>query len=201
MDPAFWDGRYGRGEYFYGTEPNDFLKERASVFTPGGEVLCLADGEGRNGVFLATLGMRVTAVDLSPVGLEKAEKLASDRGVSIETVVADLAVWDLGADRWDAIVSIWAHLPAVVRSALHPRIARAVRPGGVLFIEHYHPHQIPYQTGGPPDPTMMLTLEEIDRDFPDWERVHTFEGERDVQEGAGHGGLSYVTQAILRRPS
>jgi SAM-dependent methyltransferase len=200
MDPAFWNGRYGGGDYFYGTEPNDFLKDRAPVFAAGGEVLCLADGEGRNGVFLATLGMRVTAVDVSPVGLEKATRLASERGVTIDTVVADLAVWDLGVDRWDAVVSIWAHLPVPVRAALHPKIARAVRPGGLLFVEHYHPNQIPYKTGGPPDPTMMLTLEELDRDFPDWERVHTFEGEREVHEGAGHGGLSYVTQAILRRP-
>ena len=201
MDSAFWDGRYGGGEYFYGTEPNDFLKERAGVFAKSGAVLCLADGEGRNGVFLATLGMRVTAVDMSPVGLEKATRLATDRGVAIETVVADLAAWDLGVDRWDGIVSIWAHLPVPVRAALHPKIARAVRPGGVLFFEHYHPKQIPYKTGGPPDPTMMLTLEELDRDFPDWERVHTFEGEREVHEGPGHGGLSYVTQAILRRPA
>jgi SAM-dependent methyltransferase len=200
MDAAFWNSRYAGDTYFYGHEPNDFLKERAALFAKGDDTLCLADGEGRNGVFLATLGARVTAVDLSPVALEKAKRLAGERGVDLETEVVDLAVWDLGVDRWDAVVSIWAHLPPAVRSVLHPKIARAVRPGGILFVEHYHPQQIPYKTGGPPDPAWMLTLDELSRDFPDWERIHVFEGERDVREGSGHGGLSYVTQAILRRP-
>jgi SAM-dependent methyltransferase len=200
MDPSFWNERYGGSDYVYGTEPNDFLAERASVFPKGAEVLCIGDGEGRNGVHLATIGMRVTAVDLSPVGLEKARRLAAERKVTIDTVVADLAEWDLGVDRWDAVVSIWAHLPATLRKGLHPRIARAVRPGGVVLFEHYHPKQLGYGTGGPRDATMMLTLEELERDFAGWERLHAFEGERDVHEGAGHGGRSFVTQAILRRP-
>jgi hypothetical protein len=133
------------------------------------------------------------------VGFKNARRLAADRGVAIETQVVDLAVWDLGVDRWDAVVSIWAHLPPAVRTLLHPKIVRAVKPDGIVFFEHYHPKQIPYKTGGPPDPAWMLTLDEIARDFPGFERVHTFEGEREVHEGAGHGGLSYVTQAILRR--
>ena len=84
------------------------------------------------------------------MGLEKARRLAAERQVSLETLVADLAAWDLGADRWDAVVSIWAHLPPEIRATLHPRIARATRPGGVLLLEHYHPRQISYGTGGPP---------------------------------------------------
>jgi hypothetical protein len=134
------------------------------------------------------------------VGLAKAERLAAERGVPITTVVADLSVWDLGEARWDGVVSIWAHLPAPVRAALHPRLARALRPGGVLLLEHYHPRQLAYGTGGPPDATMMLTLAELDDAFAGWDRVHTFEGERIVIEGRGHGGKSYVTQAILRKP-
>ena len=166
-----------------------------------GEVLCLADGEGRNGVFLAAKGLRVTGVDNSTVGLAKAERLAAERGVPYSTVVADLSVWDLGEARWDAVVSIWAHLPAPVRSALHPRLARGLRPGGVLLLEHYHPRQLGYGTGGPSDPSMMLTLEELEAAFTGWERLHGFEGERVVVEGNGHGGKSYVTQAILRKPA
>ncbi|MDF3064520.1 MAG: methyltransferase type 11 [Polyangiaceae bacterium] len=200
LTPEFWDRRYASAEYVYGKEPSDFLAERFIELPVGGDVLCLADGEGRNGVFLATQGMRVTAVDNSSVGLEKAERLAAERAVALTTVLADLAEWDAGDARWDGVVSIWAHLPASVRAALHPRMARALRPGGVLLLEHYHPRQVGYGTGGPDDATMMLTLDEIHDAFPGWARVHTFEGERVVTEGSGHGGKSYVTQAILRKP-
>ncbi len=195
-----WDERYGAETFMYGTEPNDFLREQVALLPKSGEVLCLAEGEGRNAVFLAQHGLRVTGVDGSAVGLAKAHKLAAARGVTIETQVADLSDWDLGEARWDVIVSIWAHLPAPLRASLHPRIARALRPGGLLVLEHYHPKQLAYKTGGPPDPTMMLTLDELSKSFPGWIPEHTFEGERDVQEGAGHSGRSFVTQARLRRP-
>lgn len=198
---SFWDERYGGDTFFYGTDPSDFLREHAHRLPAGGEVLCLAEGEGRNAVFLAGRGLRVTGVDASARGLDKARRLAADRGVAIDTVVADLGTWDLGDARWDAVVSIWAHLPEAVRAGLHPRIARAVRPGGLLVLEHYHPRQIAYRTGGPSDPTMMTTLAELDAAFFGWERVHAFEGERVVQEGEGHGGLSFVTQVVLRKPS
>jgi SAM-dependent methyltransferase len=200
LTPEFWDERYGTPDYVYGTEPSDFLAEHWSRLPSGGAILCLADGEGRNGVFLATKGMRVTGVDSSSVGLEKAQQLATERGVSIQTVVADLGTWDLGDAHWDGIVSIWAHLPVPIRATLHPRIARALRPGGVLLLEHYHPRQIDYGTGGPPDPSMMLTLEELAASFAGWSHLHEFEGERMVVEGHGHGGKSYVTQAILEKP-
>jgi SAM-dependent methyltransferase len=200
LTSKFWDDRFSADGYLYGTEPSDFLAERFSALPPGGNILCLAEGEGRNGVFLATQGMHVTGVDSSAVGLAKAQQLAAQRAVSLTTVVADLSEWDLGEDRWDGVVSIWAHLPAPIRSALHPRLARALRPGGILLLEHYHPRQVGYGTGGPSDPTMMLTLDDLDTAFAGWTRVHTFEGERVVIEGSGHGGKSYVTQAILRKP-
>lgn len=200
LTPKFWDDRYAGTDFVYGTEPSDFLAERCSALHAGGEVLCLADGEGRNGVFLAAKGMRVTGVDSSAVGLAKGARLAAERGVPYVTVEADLSVWDLGESRWDGVVSIWAHLPAPIRAKLHPRLARALRPGGVLLLEHYHPRQLGYGTGGPSDPTMMLTLDELLAAFPGWAREHTFEGERVVVEGSGHGGKSYVTQAILRKP-
>jgi cyclopropane fatty-acyl-phospholipid synthase-like methyltransferase len=198
----YWNDRYGASEYVYGTEPSDFLAERHALLPEGGEVLCLADGEGRNGVFLATQGMRVTGVDCSVVGLEKARRLATERGVALATELADLDDWELGEARWDGIVSIWAHLSVETRASLHPRIARALRPGGVLLLEHYHPRQIGYGTGGPSDPTRMLTLEELEAAFPGWIHLHKFEGERVVIEGSGHGhgGKSYVTQAIFKKP-
>lgn len=195
-----WDERYGGEDYFYGTDPSDFLVEHLGLLPPGGELLCLAEGEGRNAVFLAERGFRPTGVDQSPVGLAKAQRLAAARGVTIDTVVADLTSYDLGSARWDAVVSVWAHLPPEIKAVVNPRIARAVKPGGILFLEHYHPNQIPYGTGGPKDPSWMMTLDELRRDFGDWEWLHSAERERNVIEGAGHGGLSYVTQLIARKP-
>jgi SAM-dependent methyltransferase len=199
MPDPMWDQRYGRDGFFYGTDPSDFLVERVADLPAGGELLCLGEGEGRNAVWLAGRGFRVTGTDASAVGLAKAQQLAAARGVTIDTVVSDVATFDLGDARWDAVVSIWAHLPPDVRRGLHPRVARALRPGGVLFLEHYHPRQIPYKTGGPPDPTWMLTLDELGRDFAAFEVIHAAERERVVVEGAGHGGLSYVTQFVARK--
>ncbi len=196
----FWNDRYGGSEFLYGTEPNDFLREHLSLLPPGGEVLCLAEGEGRNAVFLAERGLRVMGVDGSSVGLDKARRLAAARGVRIETEVCDLANWDLGRSRWDAVVSIWAHLPAEVRARLHPRIATALRPRGVVLFEHYHPEQIGKGTGGPPDPAMMLTLDELRGAFSGFEELVAVEREREVREGTGHRGPSHVTQFVAVAP-
>lgn len=195
----FWDSRYSGNDFFYGTAPNDFLAARAEVLPAGGRVLCLAEGEGRNAVFLAERGLQVTGVDGSKVGLEKAQRLAQQRNVPLATEVADLSDFDLGAARWDGVVSIWCHLPQPLRASLHPRIVSALAPGGVFILEHYHPRQLGRGTGGPSDASMMITLEELRRDFAELEELHAFEGERDVHEGAGHGGLSVVTQFIARR--
>lgn len=199
--PNPWDERYAGSDYLYGTEPNAFLRAQVETLPNGGQILCLAEGEGRNAVFLAAQGHRVTGVDGSSIGLAKAQQLAAERGVHLETIVADLGQWDLGHERWHGIVSIWAHLPEPLRRDLHPRIGRALRPGGVLLVEHYHPNQVDYGTGGPPDPTFMLTLLELDQTFGSWERLHGFEGERHVDEGGGHCGKSFVTQASYRKPN
>lgn len=196
-----WDERYAGDRFFYGDQPNDFLRAKADVIRSGGDVLCLAEGEGRNGVFLATRGLQVTGVDGSAVGLAKARKLAEARGTSLHTIVADLRDYDPGEARWDAIVSIWCHLPPPLRDAIHPRLVRALKPGGVVLFEHYHPTQVGRGTGGPPDPSMMITLDELRRAFAGFEVLHAFEGERDVREGGGHTGLSVVTQFVACKPA
>jgi SAM-dependent methyltransferase len=164
-------------------------------------VLCLAEGEGRNAVHLATLGHRVTAVDSSARGLEKTRALAAQRQVSVETVLADLADHDPGAGTFDGVVSIWCHLPPELRALVHARVLRALRPGGVLVLEHYHPRQLGYGTGGPKDAALLLTLAELQRDFASLEPLHALEGERLVKEGAGHAGRSFVTQFVGRKPA
>ena len=128
-----WNERYGVDEYLYGHEPNDFLAE-VMADEPPVDVLCVADGEGRNGVHLARLGHRVTSVDISEAGIAKARALAEREGVALETVIADLATFDLGTDRWDVVVSIFAHTPPPVRRRLHGALATALRPGGRLVL-------------------------------------------------------------------
>ena len=197
--PNPWDTRYAGDAFMYGTAPNDFLRERVGALPAAGKVLCLAEGEGRNAVFLAEQGFQVTGVDGSRVGLEKAKRLAQQRGVKLETIVADLRDFDLGVARWDAIVSIWCHVPPDLRAALHPKIVAALAPGGVFLLEHYHPRQLGYGTGGPPDAKLLVTRADLERDFAGLEVLHAYEGERDVQEGSGHAGKSYVTQFLARR--
>lgn len=194
-----WDQRYAKAGYHYGLAPNEFLAAHVNDLPAGGKLVSLGEGEGRNGVFLAQQGFEVTGVDGSAVGLAKAQALAKERGVTIATIHADLRTFDCGDARWDAIISIWAHLPAELRRELHARLARAVKPGGVILFEHYHPKQVGYGTGGPPDPSWMLTVDELRRDFPGFEVLHAFEGERMVDESEVHRGTSVVTQFIARR--
>jgi len=194
-----WDTRYAGEAFMYGTAPNDFLREQVGMLPTGGRVLCLAEGEGRNAVFLAERGFAVTGVDGSKVGLEKAQRLAQQRGVKLETIVADLREFDLGQARWDAIVSIWCHVPPDLRATLHPKIIAGLKPGGVFLLEHYHPKQLDYRTGGPPDAALLVTRADLERDFATLTEMYAFEGEREIHEGSGHAGRSFVTQFIGRR--
>lgn len=196
-----WDQRYAEPGFAYGTEPNDFLAASLGHLPAHGDILSLAEGEGRNGVFLAQRGFRVTGVDGSAVGLAKARTLAAERGVSIETIVADLADFDLGAARWDGIVSIWCHTPTALRARLHRGVAIALRPGGVFILEAYTPRQLEYKTGGPRDVDMLMTLDAVRAELAGLELVHGEEKLREVHEGAHHGGLSAVLQIIARKPA
>ncbi len=198
--PNPWDDRYATVDDLYGLDPNAFLVDFVHTLPLPGPVLSLAEGQGRNAVFLAGLGYAVTGVDGSAVALAAARRRAAHRGVTLETVHADLATFDLGDARWAGLVSIWCHLPPTLRSNLHARIGRALRPGGVYLLEHYHPRQISYGTGGPPDAALLVTLAELRAAFPGWTELHAFEGERAIHEGALHDGVSFVTQWVGQRP-
>ncbi len=196
-----WNQRYSEAGFVYGTEPNDFLAATAERYLPPkGEILCLAEGEGRNAVFLARLGFRVTGVDSSAVGLEKAQGLAEQHGVDIRTVVADLGDFDLGVERWDGIVSIWCHTPSALRARLHRSAVAALRPGGVLLLESYTPKQLEYKTGGPPTAELMMTLAAVREELDGLEFVDAEEKLREVHEGKYHHGLSAVLQIVARKP-
>jgi SAM-dependent methyltransferase len=192
-----WDERYSVDEYIYGTEPNSFLAEHAALLQ--GPVLSLAEGEGRNGVFLASLGLEVHAVDGSAVGLTKAQALARTRKLGIRTEVADLGEFEPKPDHYGSTVSIFAHLPSVVRHRLCPLIERCLKPGGILILESYSEAQLPRDTGGPKDADMLMTAAKIRKEFPGLEPILLRELEREVREGTGHTGLASVVQFIGRK--
>ena len=194
-----WNERYNRPEYVFGTEPNAFLNSVVKTI-PSGRVLSIGEGEGRNAVFVAEEGYDVTAVDLSPKGLEKAKKLADTHGVQLKTVVADLTLFDFGKDSWDGIISIFCHLPPDVRPIIHQKIKTGLKPGGVFIVEAYTPLQISFGTGGPKDPRMMMRLDILQKDFEGFEFVRAQEVERDIIEGIYHTGHSAVVQGVLKKP-
>ena len=190
-----WDKRFSEPGYAYGTEPNGFL---ASVVDriPRGNVLCLAEGEGRNAVYLAGLGYEVTAVDTSTVGLAKADALALDRGVTIDAVLADLADYPIDPGEWQGIVSIFCHLPPVVRAALHERCLRGLAPGGVFVLEGFTPRQLELGTGGPKSRELLMELEFIRQELPGLRLEIAREIQREVFEGKFHKGTAAVVQIL-----
>lgn len=200
MSRAFWDSRYAEPGWTYGDAPNDFLREVAPRI-PRGPILSLGEGQGRNAVYLASLGYAVTAVDQSGVGLERARALASARGVEIQTCVADLTEYDPGPGPWNAILSIFCHVPPAVRKRLYPRCADILAPGGLLILESYTPGQLACGTGGPKDPELLCTLEELRALLPQLEFEVGQERIRDIREGAYHQGPGAVVQVLARKPA
>ena len=194
-----WNERYDEAEYIFGTEPNDFLRETFDNIQAGGTVLCLAEGEGRNAVFLAEQGYKVTAMDLSEVGLKKALRLASDRGVDIKVEVADLTDYQFGEMKWDAIVSIWAHLPESVRQHVHAQITSALNLDGVFILEAYTEQQLTMEAvGGPPatQKERFGSLAVLRAELAELEEITGIEKQRMISEGKRHQGLSAIVQFI-----
>jgi SAM-dependent methyltransferase len=198
MDAAFWNDRYAVAGHVYGEAPNAFVAEVAPQI-PAGPVLCLAEGEGRNAVHLATLGHRVTAVDQSEVGLAKARRLAGTRGVEIETVVADLANYSIATGAWAGIIATFAHLPPDLRRRIHHDVVMGLQPGGVFILEAYTPAQLAFDTGGPKSPELLMTLAVLRDELSGLQFLIARELERDVIEGAGHTGRGAVVQILARR--
>jgi SAM-dependent methyltransferase len=194
-----WDERYRAASFYYGTEPNDFLRASAARLAARGRVLCLGEGEGRNAVFLATLGHDVTAVDGSAAGLDTARRFAATRGTSIRCVVADLADYAIEPGAWDGIVSIWCHLAPQLRTRVHRACVAGLRGNGLFILEAYTPRQLAFGTGGPKDPAMLPTLGLLRAELAGLELLHAMELERVVHEGQGHNGQSAVVQILGRR--
>jgi SAM-dependent methyltransferase len=202
MSVQQWDERYGAEGWAYGNDPNDWVRANADKLKARGlDLLSLGEGEGRNAAFLASLGFRVTGVDQSAVGLDKARLMAREKGVDFETEQADLAHYDLGKGRWDAIISIWCHLPSALRAPLHARVVRGLKPGGLFLLEAYTPNQLKLGTGGPKDPDMLASLETLKKELEGLEWVSAAELKRHVKEGPFHSGQSAVVQILAKKPN
>lgn len=194
-----WDRRYDTARYVYGKEPNQFLVEHLGSLRKG-KALCVAEGEGRNAVFLARNGFTVTAVDSSTVGLQKAQRLAEENGVQIATVVSDLAHYEILPDSWDSVISVYAHVPKEVRLTLHARIVSGLKKNGIFLLEAYTPEQLKYGTGGPPDVTKLMGLDDLRRELDGLDILLGREILREVVEGHLHTGMGAVVQFIGRKP-
>lgn len=194
-----WDEKFNSEEYQYGKLPNDFVAESVSAMTPGGRVLSVCEGEGRNGVFLAEKGFSVHGVDGSSVALGKARSLAEERGVAIELEHCDLADFDFGSEKWDAVVSIFGHLPRELRRRVNAAIVASLKPGGVLIMEGYTPRQLAFATGGPKDIELLYEPEDLREELAGLDFEIFEEREREIHEGILHRGPSAVLRIRGRK--
>ena len=190
-----WDERYALEGWAFGTDPNDFLRQEAHRIPPG-RVLCLGEGEGRNAVFLAELGYEVVVVDRSQVGIDKAQGLAQERGVFIETVVSSIEEFDLTEGEWQGIISVFFHLPPELRIKVNQSVVRGLAPGGILILEAYTPQQLEFGTGGPPHPERLVSLATMEEEFEGLEFLVAQETEREIHEGRMHTGRGSVVQVV-----
>lgn len=199
MTKKQWDKSFSTEEYVYGTIANEFVIEKSDLLDEGSKVACFAEGEGRNAVYLASLGHEVTAYDQSTVGLQKAEQLAMKNNVTIKTIEQDLTKEIVGTHLYDAVVLVFAHVPAEDQSFLFEQAMDAVKPGGYLIVEVYSKQQLSYKTGGPPSIDRLYDP----RDLLHWTKqlkiLHFYYGEAVRDEGFRHTGLCHVIQLAAQK--
>ncbi|MGH7118549.1 MAG: SAM-dependent methyltransferase [Acetobacteraceae bacterium] len=199
---ARWNARFGAADYLFGTEPNAFLQAETHRLRSGWSALLLADGEGRNGVWLARRGLRVTSVDFSPVGIAKAKQLAARFSVTIDAILADLNRWRWPKDEFDLVVGIFMQVfdpPA--RTVIFERMQKALKPGGLLLLQGYRPEQIANGTGGPPTAENLYTEGLLRTAFSDCTILRLQSRDQVIHEGSGHDGISALIDLVALRPA
>jgi len=200
---AHWDERYNSEDFAYGENPNVFLTETLPQFKPG-KALFAAEGEGRNAVYAAGLGWEVSAFDLSEFGKTKAEKLAKKNQVSIDYTVGDIQNLTYDANSFDALVMIYAHFPATIKSSCHHQLITYLKPGGIVIFEAFSKSHLKYNSanpkvGGPKDMDQLYSIKEIKKDFQDFEIIELIETEVELSEGNFHIGLGSVIRFIGKK--
>lgn len=200
-DKAQWNERFAGEDYWFGTGPNAFLVSQHERFKPGQKALAVADGEGRNGVWLARQGLEVMSVDLSPKGVEKAQRLAARYGVTINAVCADLETWDWGVPRFDVVVAIFIQFARPrFRDLIFRRMVDVLNPGGLVLLEGYRPEQVAYGTGGPRDLEHLYTEALLRASFAEMEILYLAEYDAELHEGSRHRGISALIDLVARKP-
>jgi 2-polyprenyl-3-methyl-5-hydroxy-6-metoxy-1,4-benzoquinol methylase len=198
---ATWNKRFENEDFIFGLEPNQYLRAQASLLAPQGRVLCVADGEGRNSVWLARQGLRVDAFDISEVGVAKARKLAADSGVAVDYGVADCDQWTWPAGTYDAVVAIFVQFAdPPMRERLFANMVRALKPGGLLVLQGYTPRQLEYKTGGPPILSHLYTEALLQTSFAALDIIDLREYEAELTEGTQHRGRSALIGLVARKP-
>lgn len=196
-----WEGRFAGPGYLYGTAPNAFLAACRPLLPASGRALAIADGEGRNGVFLAECGLDVLSVDFSPTAQGKARALAATRGVALATETADIIRWDWPEAAFDVVAAIWFQFAGPAdRARIFAGIRRTLKPGGLLILTGYRPEQLAYGTGGPGRLENLYTRELLETAFGDFADLAIHEHDKHLDEGGGHAGLSAVIELTGRRP-
>jgi len=197
---ATWDKRYQAEGYIFGTAPNAFLAWQADRLKPGQRALCVADGEGRNSVWLAEQGLQVRAFDISPVAVEKARKLAVARKVAVGFEIADIQNFEWPAAAFDVVVAIFVQFADPSwRSFMFRAMLDALAPGGLLLLQGYTPRQLEFKTGGPPQAAHMYTKDLLRESFAGCEILHLAEHDDVIEEGRQHAGMSALIDLVARK--
>jgi SAM-dependent methyltransferase len=197
-----WNTRFSAPGYVFGTAPNQFLAAQAPRLKRGQRALAIADGEARNGVWLAQQGLDVTSVDFSPVAIEKAKKRAAEAGVTLELVVADLGAWAWPKAAFDVVAGIFFQFASPAeRAAIFRNIKAALKPNGLVIIEGYGPKQLEYKTGGPGVLENLYTEELLRDAFADFEILELRAYDAEIEEGEGHKGMSALVDLVARKPA
>jgi cyclopropane fatty-acyl-phospholipid synthase-like methyltransferase len=194
-----WETRFGAAGYLFGKEPNAFLRSQAHRLHAGASALAVADGEGRNGVWLAEQGLDVLSIDYSPTALAKAKQLAQQRGVRLCTEIADVTTWPWPKAAFDVIVAIFIAVEARDQPTFFQNLKAALKPGGLLLMQSYRPEQLKYKTGGPPDAARMWTREILQSAFGDLAELDIREHDSVIEEGTAHIGMSALIDLIGKR--
>lgn len=199
---ATWDKRYTRDDYLFGTLPNAFLAAQAMRLCAGQRALCVADGEGRNSVWLARQGLTVSAFDISPVGVEKARKLAAMQGVTVDYAVSDVAGWRWPTAELDVVAAIFVQFAdPELRVSMFKSMLGTLKPGGLVLLQGYTPKQLDYKTGGPPQVAHLYTEAMLRQAFDGCEIIELRAHESEIDEGAQHSGMSALIDLVARKPA